>query len=161
MPVSHVIKNPEALTLAITADTSVPVTRLWEAFTDPRQIERFWGPPSFPATFDAWDLRIGGRALYYMTGPEGPTPPCFWEFLAIDEPRTLEIRQGFALDDGTPDPAVPDMRVVFVFEETTSGSRLTITSYFDDVEGYEHFVAMQMSEGMEQALSQLEAVLSA
>jgi uncharacterized protein YndB with AHSA1/START domain len=45
MPITSVTKDPEKLTLTIVADFSVPQQRLWEAWADPRQLERFWGPP--------------------------------------------------------------------------------------------------------------------
>ena len=88
MPVTDVTTDPEALTLTLTADFAAPVERLWDAFTDPRQLERFWGPPGWPATFTSFDFQPGGRATYYMTSPRGEKPGGSWEFLAIDAPRS-------------------------------------------------------------------------
>lgn len=48
MPITSVTQDPEALTLTVVADFAVPVRRLWDAYADPRQIERFWGPPGWP-----------------------------------------------------------------------------------------------------------------
>ena len=45
MPVTDVTTDPETLTLTMTADFAAPVERVWGAFTEPRQLERFWGPP--------------------------------------------------------------------------------------------------------------------
>ena len=53
MPVTSVTTDPEALTLTMVADFPVAPERVWKAFTDPRQLERFWGPPGWPATFPA------------------------------------------------------------------------------------------------------------
>ena len=41
MPVTDVTTDPEALTMTLTADFDAPVERLWSAFTDPAQLERF------------------------------------------------------------------------------------------------------------------------
>lgn len=54
MPVTSVLKDADTLTLTVHAEFPVPVERLWQAYLDPRQIEKFWGlratrPPS-PAT---------------------------------------------------------------------------------------------------------------
>ncbi|MGO3147879.1 MAG: SRPBCC family protein [Leucobacter sp.] len=60
MPVTAVRQDLEALTMTVVADFSVPVRRLWDAYLDPREIERFWGPPTYPATFPRHDGVPGG-----------------------------------------------------------------------------------------------------
>lgn len=51
MPLTSVTKDAARLTLTVVGDYPVPQQRLWDAFADPRQLERFWGPPTAPATF--------------------------------------------------------------------------------------------------------------
>lgn len=75
MPVTSVEKDTEALTMTIVADFPVPVSRLWDAYVDPRQIEKFWGPETYPATFLRHDVFPGGRSIYFMTGPGGGIAP--------------------------------------------------------------------------------------
>ncbi|HLL83534.1 MAG TPA: SRPBCC domain-containing protein, partial [Longimicrobium sp.] len=71
MPVTSVSSDADALTLTVIGDYPVPVERLWNAYEDPRQLERFWGPETWPATFTRHDMEVGGRSEYYMTGPDG------------------------------------------------------------------------------------------
>ena len=71
MPITAVDRDPNALTLTITADFPVSRQRLWDAYADPRQLEKFWGPPGWPATFSRHDFTPGGFSHYYMTGPDG------------------------------------------------------------------------------------------
>jgi hypothetical protein len=71
MPLTSVTKDAAKLTLTVVGDYPVPQKRLWDAFADPRQLERFWGPPAFPATFTRHDFKVGGRAEYFLTLPEG------------------------------------------------------------------------------------------
>src|SRR5690606_24212963 len=125
MPITSVVKDPEALTLTVVADFPVPVRRLWDAYADPRQIEKFWGPPGWPATFTRHDMAPGGRSTYVMTGPEGERSGGYWEFISVEAPRSFEVRDGFTRDDGTPNTDMPSMRMVFAFDETDAGSRLT------------------------------------
>ena len=82
MPVTSVTKDPVRLTLTVVADFPVPQQRLWDAYADPRQLERFWGPPEWPATFTKHDFRVGGRAEYYMTGPDGEKWSGSWRFFS-------------------------------------------------------------------------------
>lgn len=50
MPVTDVRHDPDELTLTITAEFAAPVARIWQVYADPRQLEKIWGPPTFPAT---------------------------------------------------------------------------------------------------------------
>lgn len=159
MPVTEVVTDPEALTLTVIADFTVPVRRLWDAYVDPRQLERFWGPPEYPATFLRHDAEPGGLSQYYMTGPEGEHYHGYWKWVAVDAPGSFEVRDGFAHDDGTPNTELPEGRMVLDFAETALGSRVTITSYFESTEDMEQILAMGQAEGMREAMGQMDAVV--
>ncbi len=159
MPVTEVTTDPEALTMTLTADFAAPVTRLWEAFTDPRQLERFWGPPGWPASFPRFEFTAGGRAVYAMTSPQGEKSYGSWEFLEIDEPRGFTVMDNFANEEGAPLDGMPVMRVVFRFEPTDTGSRLVNVSYFASAEALEQVLAFGAVEGSTMAINQLDRVL--
>src|SRR5680860_414061 len=160
MPLSSVVNDPEALTLTVVADFPVPVERLWNAYADPRQLEKFWGPPEYPAKFTRHDLFPGGRAHYVMTGPEGDKAPGFWEFLVVDPGKSFEVRDGFADESGKANTAMPSMRMVFAFEATEGGSRVTTATHFGSAEQLEQLLAMGMDEGMRAAMGQIDGVLA-
>lgn len=160
MPVTAVNSDTDALTLSVVADFTAPVRRLWDAYLDPRQLERFWGPPEYPATFTRHDGFVGGLSQYFMTGPEGDTHGGYWKWVAVDEGRSFEVRDGFANDDGTPNTELPEGRMVLDFIETALGSRVSVTSYFGSVEEMEQLQAMGMVEGMREAMGQMDAVLA-
>ncbi|MBW9092502.1 SRPBCC domain-containing protein [Microbacterium jejuense] len=159
MPVTDVTTDPEALTMTLVADFAAPVERLWSAFTDPRQLERFWGPPGYPAAFTEFDLTVGGRARYHLTSPKGEEYHGVWEFLEIDGPRTFTALDSFADADGTVLADMPTSRMVFTFDRTATGSRLVNTTHFDSAEALEKVVAMGAVEGSTMAINQLDRVL--
>lgn len=159
MPITSVDIDPEALTITVIADFTVPVRRLWDAYADPRQIEKFWGPPEYPAEFTRHDVYPGGVTNYCMTGPGGDTSRGYWQWIAVDAPRSFEVRDGFAAEDGTPNTELPDMRMVFEFTETALGSRLTTTTYFNSLEELEQLQGMGMVEGLRAAMGQIDAVV--
>ena len=160
MPVTSVTRDPEALTMTVVADFTAGLQRLWDVYVDPRQLERFWGPPEFPATFTRHDAAAGGRSAYTMTGPEGETHGGYWEWVSVDPLKSFEVRDGFATPDGEPNTSMPSMTMRFVFEETDGGSRVTTTTHFNTIEELEQLVAMGMDEGMRAAMAQLDAVLA-
>lgn len=160
MPVTSVDKDLDQLTLTIVADFAAPVRRLWDAYTDPRQIERFWGPPSYPATFLRHDASNGGRSVYRMTGPEGDVHYGCWEWTSLNAPESFEVADSFANGKGEPNTELPTTRMAFAFEATESGSRLTVTSYFDSVKDLEQLIEMGMLDGTREAMAQIDTVLA-
>lgn len=160
MPVTSVTKDPEALTMTVVADFPVPVERLWNAYADPRQLERFWGPPTYPATFTRHDMYPGGRSEYAMTGPEGDVSRGYWEYLDVTPMESFEVRDGFALPDGTADPGMPSMRMTHTFSATDTGSRVVTTTFFNSVAELEQLLGMGMEEGMHAAMGQMDEVLA-
>lgn len=160
MPVTSVETDLDTLTMTVVADFAASRARLWEAYTDPRQIERFWGPVEWPATFTRHDVFVGGRSSYVMAGPNGERSAGFWEFLAVDEGRSFEVRDGFAGEDGEENAAMPSMRMTFVFEDTEAGSRLVTTTHFGSLDQLEQLLGMGMDEGMRSAMSQIDDVLA-
>jgi uncharacterized protein YndB with AHSA1/START domain len=153
-------QDPEALTFVVVAEFSAPPTRVWQIWADPRQLERWWGPPTWPATFEQHDFVRGGRATYYMTGPEGEKARGWWRFVSVDEPRGLEFEDGFSDDAGVPNPDMPTIRGRVELEEVAAGTRMTITSIFASAEEMEQLVGMGMVEGMTQAMGQIDDVLA-
>jgi uncharacterized protein YndB with AHSA1/START domain len=159
MPVTDVTTDAEALTMTLTAEFAAPVERLWNAFTDPGQLERFWGPPGWPASFPRFDFTVGGRAVYAMTSPRGEKSFGSWEFIDIDQPRGFTVLDNFANEDGAPLDGMPAMRVVFTFEPTETGSRMVNVSHFASADALEQVVAFGAVEGSTLALNQLDRVL--
>lgn len=159
MPITSVKSDAEALTLTVVGDYPVPVERLWQAYADPRQIERFWGPEEWPATFTRHDMKPGGMSHYYMTGPDGEKSRGWWRYLAVEEGRRIEVEDGFSDDEGNPNDSMPSMRMVFEFEPTETGSRFRSVTHFPSLEAMEQLVQMGMIEGMRSAMGQLDQVL--
>ncbi|MBI9114874.1 SRPBCC family protein [Sanguibacter suaedae] len=159
MPVVSSTKDSEALTMTFVSEHAAPPERVWQLWADPRLLERWWGPPEWPATFPQHDLEVGGMSRYYMTGPEGEQMWGAWTITAIDEPRYLAFDDGFADEHGTVSPEMGVTRAVVSIDPTDDGARMTIESTFESVEQLEQMVAMGMQEGMTQALEQIDELL--
>ena len=160
MTVISTSKDLEALTLTIVAELAAPPERVWQLWADPRKLERWWGPPTWPATFTRHEPVVGGEARYVMTGPDGEQAGGWWRFLAVDEPHALEVEDGFAGEDGEPDDSMPVSRMHARMEPIATGTRITILSTFATAEQMEQVVAMGAVEGMTQAMNQMDAILA-
>jgi uncharacterized protein YndB with AHSA1/START domain len=161
MTVTAVRKDPTTLTMTVDAEFDASPNRVWELWADPRQLERWWGPPTYPATVTAHDLRSGGRVEYHMTGPEGDQPRGYWEILEADAPTRLVFRDGFANADGTPNSDMPMNNVGVTIREVGGGrTRMSIESRFHDAAAMEQLLAMGMEQGLVEAVGQIDAILA-
>lgn len=161
MTVTAVRKDPVTLTMTVTAEFDASPARVWQLWADPRQLERWWGPPTYPATFTAHDLAAGSRVQYHMTGPTGDQPHGYWDVLEVDPPHRLVFRDGFAHADGTPDADFPRNEGHVTIEPLEAGrTRMSIQSHFPSTAAMERYLAMGMEEGLTQAVGQIDAILA-
>ena len=160
MTVKDVQKDPATLTMVVTAEFNAPAERVWRLWADPRQLERWWGPPTHPATVVDHDLVAGGTVTYFMTGPDGDKYRGWWRVLAVDPPRSLELQDGFADDTGTPNPDLPTTSMQMVITERSAATEMVITSTFPSLEAMEQLIAMGVEEGLMAAMSQMDKILA-
>ena len=161
MTVTAVRKDTQALTMTLIAEFEASPERVWELWADPRQLERWWGPPMWPATFTAHDLAPGSRVTYHMTGPTGDQPHGYWDVVEVDPPRRLVYLDGFAHPDGTPDDTFPRNEGRVTIEPIDAGrTRMQIESIFPSTEAMEQVLALGAEEGLKQAVGQIDAILA-
>jgi uncharacterized protein YndB with AHSA1/START domain len=161
MTVLSTTKDAASLTLTIVAEYETEPARLWQLWEDPRQLERWWGPPGFPATFTRHEFVVGGESRYYMTGPGGENPHGWWRIDAIDKPHRLEFANGLAGQDGEPEPGVEPMAGLVTFDPTATGTKMTVVTQFVDAAQMATLLDMGMAEGMTQAIGQIAGLLAA
>lgn len=161
MPVLDVAKDLDNRTITVTSEFAAPVDRVWQIWEDPRQLERWWGPPTHPATFTEHDLTPGARVKYHMTGPDGEVYPGYWDITEVDKPHRLGYDDGFADADGNPQESAPIgfSRVDLV--ATAGGTRMVMTATYPTAEDLQKVLDMGMEEGITQAVNQVDGLLAA
>ncbi len=161
MTVTDVRQDPEALALTLTSTFAATPDRVWQVWADPRLLERWWGPPLYPATFVEHDLTPGARVTYFMTSPEDERYWGYWDVEAVETGRRIEVTDGFALDGGVPNPDLPTSRMIVTLEEGPEGGTvMTIRSQFATAEAMAATLEMGAEEGMTLALNQIDDLLT-
>ena len=162
MPVTSIDKDLEGLTLTLTATYDADPKQVWELWANPRKLERWWGPPTYPCTFIEHDLSVGGEMLYKMVGDEqGDEHYGRWRILAVDAPNFIEIQDVFANDDGNPNHDLPSTKFEVKITELDGGrTRMQTISHFPSLEEMEQMIEMGMVEGIEAAAGQIDAILA-
>lgn len=116
-------------TIVITRTFAAPRELVWKVWTDPKHVEKWWGPRGFSTTVRQLDLRPGGKSDYVMKGADGaeyPVGGTFREVVPFERiVSTDEFLEGFEV------PGVDLPRgIVATIEFADDGpnrTRLTIT----------------------------------
>ena len=160
MSVTSIDTDYDNLTTTLVADFEAPIEDVWQLWADPRKLERWWGPPTYPSTFERHDLSPGGEVTYYMTGPQGDKPRGWWRVTSVDPPTSLRFTDGFANEDGTPNAELPVVEVELRLSEHDGGTRMELRSQYSSREELDKLVEMGMLEGLTQAVGQMDALLA-
>ena len=154
-------KDFDRNTFIISAVYAASPERVWGLWADPRQLERWWGPPSHPATVTDHDFVAGGTVAYFMTGPDGEKYHGGWRILRVEAPHLLEFEDYFADDSGAANQEMPISRSTVSIEASTpQRARMTITTRYENADAMAKVLEMGMEEGILQALAQVDELLA-
>lgn len=160
MSVISVDKDYDDLSITVIADFDASLDRVWQLFADPRQLERWWGPPGYPATFEEHNLREGGRVRYYMTGPEGEKHHGLWEVAAVEAPTGFQARDFFADADGNPVDDMPSSTMQVRLFEHEGRTRMEVRSFYETRDAFDQVIEMGALEGIRLAVGQIDELLT-
>jgi uncharacterized protein YndB with AHSA1/START domain len=154
-------KDYEGHSLELVAEFDAPIEAVWQLWADPRKLERWWGPPTHPATVEDHELTVGGAVSYFMTGPEGETSRGWWRVTAVEPPRSLAFTDGFANRDGSPNPQTPTTDVTVRLTEQDGRTRMELRFAFESGEHMERVERLGAFDVFPQSVAQMDAVLAA
>jgi uncharacterized protein YndB with AHSA1/START domain len=160
MSVIDVRKDLDACKLTIVAEYEATVDRMWRLWADPRQLERWWGPPTYPATVTRFEFAAGGTVNYHMTGPDGDEYHGGWHVIRVDAPHLIELEDFFANNDGTENTDLPRSSTVVSIAQSTGGATMTIETTYPSTEALQQVLDMGTEEGIMLALGQIDDLLA-
>ena len=120
MPAKKAPKN-KPNEIYITRIYDAPLKIVWEAWTDPKQTAKWWGPRGFTLTTHSKDLRTGGHWNYTMHGPDGVDYPNKTQYLEVEKFSRL------VYDHGANDSQPPMFRVTVNFSESKGQTKMEMT----------------------------------
>jgi uncharacterized protein YndB with AHSA1/START domain len=107
-----------------------PRELVWNAWTDPKQIVKWWGPRGFTTTIEEMDVRPGGSWRHTMHGPDGANYPNESFFLEVVKHERIVFSHAGHREGG---PAV-NFRSTWTFEEQAGKTKVTIRMVFDSAQ---------------------------
>jgi uncharacterized protein YndB with AHSA1/START domain len=138
--------------LVVTRTLNAPPRIVFEAWTKPELLERWWAPKSFPISLLSCetDVRVGGR-YRLVFGYEGSTMEFFGRYLEVTPPSRLV----WTNDEGDEDGTVTTV----TFEETDGKTLLVVHDLYPSKEALDGAIASGSTSGMPEALEQLDELL--
>jgi uncharacterized protein YndB with AHSA1/START domain len=107
--------------IRLTRVYDAPVRAVWDAWTIPEQVEKWWGPRGFTLTTHSRDLRAGGHWRYTMHGPDGVDYPNVTTYYVVERHRKL------VYDHGATDERPPLFRVTVTFTESDGKTTMAMS----------------------------------
>jgi uncharacterized protein YndB with AHSA1/START domain len=142
--------------VTITRVFDAPARLLFEAYSKPEHVMKWFGPKGWPLTLCEMDFRVGGRFRFQMTGPDGQkNTPFGGEYLEIVPNRKI------AYDNGFEGPGAERMIVTVTYDEASDGrTTLTIHTLFASVAMRNIHVGGGYVEGTNSGIDQLVDVVA-
>jgi uncharacterized protein YndB with AHSA1/START domain len=149
--------QPQAMTpeATSTADREIVITRVFNAprelvfnaWTDPKHVDHWWGPRGFTTQTSEMDVRPGGVWRFVMRSAEFGSYPNKIVFLEVVAPERL------VYDHGADDQSEPAFRVTVTFTAQGQKTELTMRSVFPTAAARDHVVKqVRAIEGGNQTL---------
>ena len=165
--------DTEGQEFVITRVFDAPREIVFEAWTEPRQVARWWGPKDFTNPVCEMDVRPGGAYRIVMRGPDGVDYPNTGVYREVAPPERLVMTDNCvdhpqewhnslreSLPEEERDTPLEGVSTV-TFEEVGDQTRVTVRTRFASPAVRDAFLKMGMSEGWSQSLDRLEEHLAA
>lgn len=110
--------------LTLTRIFDAPRELVFQAWTDPEHLAKWWGPHGFTNPVCEVDLRPGGKILIHMRGPDGVTYPMTGAFREIVAPERLVFLSAAIDQEGT--PVLESLTTVTFAEHGNRQTKLTV-----------------------------------
>lgn len=136
--------------LVIVREFDAPRDLVWDVWTQPDHIEKWWGPRGFDTRVTSVDLRVGGMWHYVMIGPDGNEYPVMGVFSEIDPPKKIVTTDEFdeAYVKAHPEVELPKGLVATAeFDDLGLRTRLTLTISHPSAEERKKHEQMGVVEG--------------
>jgi uncharacterized protein YndB with AHSA1/START domain len=143
--------------LVVTRTFNAPAHIVFDAWTKPELLKRWWAPKSFGVSlFECEsDLRVGGTYRYAF-GRDPKNPEVFsGRYVEVNSPSRLVLTQVYERMSDAGEAVV-----TATFEESQGRTRLTLHQLFPSKEALEGALASGMEPGMRVTLDQLDALVA-
>jgi uncharacterized protein YndB with AHSA1/START domain len=153
------VVDKESKTVEITKDLDAPRDLVWDAYTKPELLDKWWAPKPLTSRTKAMDFREGGRRFYAMVMPDGQERWAVQKYTSITPKTNFKFFNAFS--DENENLQLPGSDWDFNFSETDGKTTVSISIYNESLERMERIMADGgFQEGTKMQLQNLEELLA-
>jgi uncharacterized protein YndB with AHSA1/START domain len=150
--------------IVITREFAAPRQLVWDVWTQPQHVEKWFGPKGFTTRVDKLDFRVGGGTIYIMIGPDGkeyPSTGVYKEIVPIEKIVTTdEFGEDFEPADGDKADLPQGMVQTHLFDDLGARTKVTIITSHPTLEDKKKHEAMGVVDGWNSTLDKAEEYLA-
>jgi len=153
-------KDLAAKKIHVVREFNAPIAKVWNAWTNPDILEKWWGPKPWVAKTKSMDFIVGGAWLYAMEGPEGQQHWSYVRFTAIENGSRFAADAVFCDEHGNAAPGAPAAHWDNKFAAAGDKTRVVVDLSFDEEADIKMLVEMGFEGGFTMGLNQLDELLA-
>lgn len=162
-----VTKDLENKKLVVEFEANGPLDKVWNAYTNKDQFEKWWGPEGWETSVKEFTFAPGGRVHYGMKCVDesqgdwfGQTSWGLMEIQEVNDGESFTYLDYFSDEDGTLNTELPTLKITNTFVEENGKTKVVSTSFADSAEQIEQLINMGMIEGFSSQLKKLDILVS-
>ena len=150
--------NKETKTVTITRQFDAECDLVWDAYTRPELLDRWWAPKPYSSRTKAMEFREGGKRFYAMVSPEGEERWVLQRFSSITPKTNFKLFNAFS--DENENPQLPGSDWDFNFIGQNGTTKVHISIYNESLERLERMIELGFKEGTAAQLENLKELLA-
>lgn len=155
---THIVKDFNEKSILVSREFKTTLKNIWNAFTDSKILDQWWGPSPWHAETKSINFTVGGFWLYAMVGPEGEKHWGRMNYSAIDLHKNFHIEDVFCDENGKVNTALPASKGQISFIETKNGIRVDFKMFYPTEDDLRKLIEMGFEQGIAIGLDQLESL---
>ena len=152
------IVNKETKTVLITKEFAAELSLVWDAYTKPELLDKWWAPKPFASRTKVMDFEVGGRRFYAMVAPEGGERWAVQRYKSITPITNFKFFNTFA--DADENLEMPGSDWDLSFSEQDEKTTVHVSIYNESLERLERMIEFGFREGTMAQLQNLEELLA-
>ena len=157
---TNVTKDLKEKSILVSREFTAPVETVWNAYTDSKILDKWWGPSPWRAETKSMDFRVGGFWLYAMVGPENEKHWGRMNYLAIEKYKFIDLEDVFCDENGNVNSELPNSKGRNSFAKTNSGTLVEFKLQLTSEEQLKQLVEMGFEEGITICFEQLNELIN-
>lgn len=152
------VVDKEAKTVSITREFAAELALVWDAYTKPELLDRWWAPKPFTSRTKVMNFEVGGRRFYAMVSPEGVERWAVQKYTSITPKTNFKFFNAFADADENLELPGSDWELNFIEQNGTT--KVSISIYNESLERLERMIEMGFKEGVSATYENLKELLA-